>query len=402
MIYTAVFGGGASGFFAAIYSAITFPNEKTVIFEKSQKLLSKVKVSGGGRCNVTHACFEIHELVENYPRGKKELPGPFHRFMTFDTIDFFNSRGIILKTENDGRIFPESDSSQTIIDCLINETKKLNIVVEIGAGIMTFTKRDNVFECELTNGKRIHANRIIMATGSNEAVWEMLMTKGISTIKPVPSLFTFNVPDKSFHALMGLSVQKAIVSIKNFSDSTEGPLLFTHWGLSGPAILKMSALAARFLHDLNYNFICTVNFVGFDKNEFQEFIRAIKKNNGSLLCSQIKLDGIPTRLIELLIEKIGFTGKQIANLRNDEIEILINSFTNWKFQILGKTTFKEEFVTCGGVDLREVEMKTMESKKIPGLFFTGECLNIDGVTGGFNFQAAWTTGYLAGKNSLKV
>ena len=395
-INLAIIGGGAAGFFAAI-NAARHVNGKIVIYEKSNKTLSKVKVSGGGRCNVTHACFEQKELVTNYPRGEKELMGPFHTFMTYDTITWFEEHGVKLKTEEDGRMFPITDNSQTIIDCFENEIKKNNIQLELHKDIKDFDKTNNGFEIYFADGSTVLTKTLIICTGSSERIWELLNKKGIETVKPVPSLFTFNFKNKKFNDLMGLSIPLANVQISDSAFQAQGPLLFTHWGFSGPAVLKLSAWAAQWLAHKNYKFQIEIDFTGKQNTEeVLNDLQNLKTNFPSKICKNIHLTYVPKRLWEVLCDELNISEKRITDLTKNEMNSFIELLTNFKVNINGKSTFKEEFVTCGGVDLKEVNMKTLESKKIPGLYFAGECLNIDAVTGGYNFQAAWTTGYIAG------
>jgi predicted Rossmann fold flavoprotein len=398
-IELAIIGGGASGFFAAI-TAAKHTKGKIIIYEKGNKVLSKVKVSGGGRCNVTHACFEQKELVTNYPRGEKELMGPFHTFMTFDTIAWFEEKGVELKTEDDGRMFPVTDNSQTIIDCFENEVRKNNISVELHKDIRDFKKENEVFILSFVDGSVVHAKKIIFCTGSNERIWEMIRDKGISIVKPVPSLFTFNFKNKTYNDLMGLSIPSAHIQILDSDFESHGPLLFTHWGFSGPAILKLSAWAAQFLAQKNYKFQIQIDLTGKQDTEaVMNDLLNLKNENAAKVCRNIRLSYIPARLWDVMCTELNISNKRVADLTKTEIMNILEMLTAFKANINGKSTFKEEFVTCGGVDLKEVNMKTMECKKIPGLYFAGECLNIDAITGGFNFQAAWTTGFIAGSHS---
>jgi len=397
-IEIAIIGGGASGYFAAI-SAAKNTKGTIVIFEKGNKVLSKVKVSGGGRCNVTHACFEQKELVTNYPRGEKELIGPFHTFMTFDTIAWFEEKGVELKTEDDGRMFPITDNSQTIIDCFENEVRKNNISVELHKDIRDFKKENEWFTISFVDGTFVSAKKIIFCTGSNERIWELLHDKGLDIVKPVPSLFTFNFKNKTYNDLMGLSIPLAHVQILESDFESQGPLLFTHWGFSGPAILKLSAWAAQFLAKRNYKFEIQIDFTGKqDAEEVMDDLANLRNEYPAKICKNVHLAYIPTRLWDVMCNELHISEKRLADLSKVDMGNIIEMLTSFKANINGKSTFKDEFVTCGGVDLKEVNMKTMECKKIPGLYFAGECLNIDAITGGFNFQAAWTTGYIAGSN----
>ncbi|HYG49536.1 MAG TPA: NAD(P)/FAD-dependent oxidoreductase [Flavobacteriales bacterium] len=396
-IDVAIIGGGAAGYFSAI-TASNHANGKIVIYEKSNKVLQKVKVSGGGRCNVTHACFEQKELVKNYPRGEKELLGPFHTFMTFDTITWFEEHGVQLKTEEDGRMFPVTDSSQTIIDCFEREIKKYGIQVELNKGLVDLNPDRDGILLAFSDGLVVKANKVIVCTGSNERMWELLRKKNIDVVDPVPSLFTFNYKNKLFNGLMGLSLPNAHIKICGTGFEAYGPLLFTHWGFSGPAILRLSAWAAKELAEKNYMFEIEIDFTGIqDPEQITHDFMVLRTHNASKTCKNVRLPYIPSRLWEALCIDAHISEKRLADLTRDEINSFIKKLAAFRAQINGKSTFKEEFVTCGGVDLKEVNMKTMECKKIPGLYFAGECLNIDAVTGGFNFQAAWTTGFIAGQ-----
>lgn len=391
----AVIGGGAAGFFAAINYATLHPEHRVSIFEKGSQVLAKVKISGGGRCNVTHACFDQKELTGYYPRGQKELLGPFHQFMTFDTISWFADRGVELKTEDDGRMFPVTNSSQTIIDCFLKEIKKLTIDLQLHRGLSNFEKNASGFELTFSEEK-ITTKKLLISTGSSNLIWEMLASKGIKIVDPVPSLFTFNYKNKTYNDLMGTSVKNVGIKIEGTKFESNGPILFTHWGFSGPAILKLSAWAARELHDKNYQFNINIDFSGYDDEEkvYEELIR-LKEDASTRQLKTVPLPYLPKRLWELFCDQISAGEKQLANCSAKELKDLCRLISHHTIPVNGKSTFKDEFVTCGGVDLSEINMKTMESKKIPGLYFAGECLNIDAITGGFNFQSAWTTGFIA-------
>lgn len=393
-----IIGGGAAGFFAALRAAELNPGKTVCILEKTQHLLAKVKISGGGRCNVTHACYEQKELVGFYPRGEKELLGPFHQFMTFDTIAWFAGRGVNLKTEDDGRMFPETDESQTIIDCFMREAQQKNVKIITGKGVKDFSVEGNHFHLHTDDAHTFVTEKLVFCTGSSNRVWDMLNNKGIQMVKPVPSLFTFNYKNKAMNALMGLSVPLAQVNINGSDYEAQGPLLFTHWGFSGPAVLRLSAWAAPFLASKNYDFHISINFTGKEMEEVMEDIEQMRETSASRNCLNVHLTYIPRRLWELLVETTGISGKKLADLSKNDMKNLVNNLCAYPAHITGKSTFKDEFVTCGGVDLKEINMKTMESKKIKNLFFAGECINVDAITGGFNFQAAWTTGYIAGSN----
>ena len=394
-----VVGGGAAGFFAAINAARLAPGKKVVIIEKSSKVLAKVKVSGGGRCNVTHACFDNRELVNFYPRGGKELRGAFSRFNPTQTVEWFKERGVELKTESDGRMFPVSNSSETIVNCLLLEASKLGVSILMQKEVLEINKTSSGFSVLINNQELILCSKIIIATGGSakDAGYNFIQQIGHKIIPPVPSLFTFNIPNNSIRELMGVSVEQVVVSIQGTSIQTKGPLLITHWGFSGPAILKASAWAARQLAAYQYNFTVNVNWMAGNKEEFilEELKKSKQVYNAQLLVS-VNPFKIVKRLWEFFVLKNGLdTAFRWADLSNKQLRNLAQLLTSDNYVVSGKTTFKEEFVTCGGIALEEIDFKFMESKKVKGLFFVGEILDIDGVTGGFNFQAAWTSGWLA-------
>ncbi len=389
-----IVGGGAAGFFTAINIVENNPKTKVAILERGQEVLSKVRISGGGRCNVTHACFVPNDLVKFYPRGEKELRGPFHQFCSGDTIDWFEKHGVELKIEDDGRMFPISNSSQTIIDCFLEATKKLGIDILTGQSVQSIFKSDTFWKVE-TNHETFVCKKIIMTTGSNPKIWEMLQSLGHSVIEPVPSLFTFNIKDTRIKDLMGLSAL-ASVKVKNSKLEASGPLLITHWGMSGPGILRLSAWGARELSDKKYQFAIVVNWLN-DKT-FEETaitLRELKLEHSKKAVSKKSPFDIPNRLWEsiVLASQIDIEAKW-ADLTKNQLTNLTNQLTNAEFQVNGKSTFKEEFVTAGGIDLKEINFKTMESKILPNLYFAGEIVNIDAITGGFNFQNAWTSGFI--------
>lgn len=400
----AVIGGGAAGFFAAIHGSQR--GLETVIFEKSNKLLAKVKVSGGGRCNVTNVISDPALLVKNYPRGfRGELRGPFSKFNTVDTVEWFESRGVIIKAEADGRMFPVTNSSQTIIDCLLAESKKNNVKIHVNSCVKKIGRSLNGFLLELESADSMYFDFVIVATGGSPNLnsYSWLANLGHTIIPPVPSLFTFNIPDSPFIKIMGVSVQDVKIKILNSTFEEQGPLLFTHWGISGPAVLKLSAWGARWLADNNYNFSVSVNFIP-PFNEEQVFEKLLEQTvlNKFKKIHNTPHFNLPSRLWELLCERSLISDeKRWSDTSKLSLRKLSQQLVACQLNVKGKTTFKEEFVTSGGVDLREVNMQTMESKLIPGLYFAGEILNIDGVTGGFNFQAAWTTGFIAG-SSLNI
>ena len=396
----AIIGAGAAGYFAAISCKNHFPEANVSILEKSNKTLAKVKVSGGGRCNVTHACFSISELSKFYPRGEKYLKKSFGIFNTNHTVAWFSTRGVELKTEADNRMFPITDNSQTIIDCLTREAEKLSIDVRLGFGVDSLIKTENGFE--ITSNKEIFLfDKIIVATGGNPKSegFNWLSSFNHEIIPPVPSLFTFNMPSEKTEALMGVATQNTVVRIQGTSLQQQGPLLITHWGMSGPAILKLSAWGARILNDLNYNFTLLVNWTGLANEEVvrEKVMNARLESAKKKIVNANPFD-LTVRMWEYLLDRVEIKHDIVwGELPKKEQNRLINTLFNDAYKVEGKTTFKEEFVTCGGISLAEVNMNTMESRKQEGLFFAGEVLDIDGVTGGFNFQAAWTTGFIAGK-----
>lgn len=398
----AVIGAGAAGFFAAISCKTHHPDSKVAIYEKSDKLLAKVKISGGGRCNVTHACFTNSQLVKFYPRGGKELKKAFAQFSTIDTVKWFESRGVKLKTEEDGRMFPVTDNSQTIINCLRREIDKLGISIEMHQSILEIEKENNKFKLTLRD-KIIQADKVIVASGGSpkEEGFDWLKKLGHTIESPVPSLFTFNMPHESIKELPGVSVENATVRIPGTKLITNGPLLITHWGMSGPAILKLSAWGARILKDFGYRFTIQVNWLGgMNEEKAREILSEEVRVHPKKKISNCNVFQLPNRLYIFLLDRLGIHPENnLGDMSKKNQNRFLNTLLNDEYKVDGKTTFKEEFVTCGGVSLLDVSMDTMESKKCPGLYFAGEVLDIDGVTGGFNFQAAWTTGFIAGKLS---
>ncbi len=401
-----VTGGGAAGFFAAVNAARMNPSLQVTILEKTGKLLSKVLVSGGGRCNVTHACFDIGEMIQRYPRGTHFLKKAFHHFFTKDTIRWFEERGVKLKTEPDGRMFPVSDNSQSIIDCLMREAEKYRVNIQTHAGVKEIVPGEGRFTLELENGTRMTADYVCVACGgfSKTAQFDWLTRQGHTISTPVPSLFTFNMPDQKnagnpLTALMGVSVLSAAVKVAGTKLSSTGPLLITHWGLSGPAVLKLSAWGARELAERNYHFDIIVSWIPHYteqslRNEWQE----IRQNNSGRKLNSGNPFGLPARLWEYLLTESNIGGDQRwDDLRSVQQTALIQKLTMQSFAVKGKTTFKEEFVTAGGISLKEVDVNAMQSKIHPGLFFAGEVLDVDGITGGYNFQHAWTSGWIAAK-----
>ena len=396
----AVIGGGAAGFFAALSAKKHSPKSEVVIFEKSNKLLAKVKISGGGRCNVTHACFKASMLSKFYPRGAKQLKKSFTLFNTNHTIAWFKERGVELKKESDNRMFPVSDSSTTIINCFLDEARRLGVKIEKETAVTKIVQAKNKINLTV-NGFDYIYDKVIVATGGSPKLEGLNWLKSIghTIVHPLPSLFTFNMPNEGIKILQGLSVKNAIVRIQGTKLVHDGPLLITHWGMSGPAILKTSAWGARDLANLNYEFKVLVNWVGIsNEDEVRTLVNRHCYNYDKKKVENSNPFEMPSRLWKYLLEKSELEGSKInCDLSKKEKNKLINTLLNDVFEVKGKTTFKEEFVTCGGVSLNDVDMKTMQSKVVSNLYFAGEVLNIDGVTGGFNFQAAWTTGYIAGQ-----
>ncbi len=388
-------GGGAAGFFTAINIAEANPKLKIAILERGKEVLAKVRVSGGGRCNVTHACFIPNDLVKFYPRGEKELRGPFNRFCTGDTIEWFERHGVSLKTEEDGRMFPVTDSSQTIIDCFMEATQKLGIQVLTGESIQSIYKADDYWKVQ-TNKEVFLAAHLVMATGSNTKMWDMLQKMGHSIVPPVPSLFTFNIKDSRIKDLMGVSAM-AVVKVKGSKLEASGPLLITHWGMSGPGILRLSAWGARELSAKNYQFVLQVNWLNdMDFEECESVLKTLKQEQAKKTLGKKSPFDFPNRLWEKLVIAAGISPEtRWADITKAQLQDLAGQLVNGEFNVNGKSTFKEEFVTAGGVELKEVDFKTMESKLLENLYFAGEIINIDAITGGFNFQNAWTGGYIA-------
>ena len=394
----AIIGGGAAGFFAALHLAEIDPYCEVHVFEKSTQLLSKVKVSGGGRCNVTHACFDNRTLVQFYPRGSKQLASPFKQFSPIDTIAWFKERGVTLKTEADGRMFPVTDSSQTIINCFLEEAQRLGVRIHTQQGVSSFVQEKNQWKITFSDQSQFVADALLIATGSSELIWNQIKSLGIKIEEPAPSLFTFNVKDMNLHELSGTSVEHTSLKIQGTKLKTEGPLLITHWGMSGPAILKLSAWGALDLKALNYNFSLSVSFLPAENDQsLMDFLKNLRsKESRKQVNSFSPFDEISKRLWNYLLGKSDIT-QQInwADLSNKDLQRLVDELLHGQYKVNGKSIFKDEFVTCGGVSLDEINFKTYESKKYPGLFFAGEVINVDAVTGGFNFQHAWTSGWIA-------
>ncbi len=396
----AVIGGGAAGFFSAISVKEHHQNAEVHLLEKTNKFLSKVKISGGGRCNVTNGCQNIKVLSEGYPRGSKKLKKAFKIFDNKDTWNWFESRGVPLKTEPDNRVFPTSDNSQSIIDCLLNEVHQKEIIVKEKSGV-TEIQPDQDKVILTINGEEIIYDKVIVASGGSpkKSGLYWLENIGHKIENPVPSLFTFNMPQESITDLMGVVASNATVNIQGTKLKSSGPLLITHWGMSGPAILKLSAHGARSLSERQYSFIAQVNWISISNNEeVAEILRSIKKDHPKKYISNIKPFELPTRLWDYILQKCDIDlEKPWGEIGKKQINKLVTHLTNDSYQVKGKTTFKEEFVTCGGVSLESIDMNTMQSRHVPNMYFAGEVMDIDGITGGYNFQAAWTTAFIAGK-----
>ena len=388
-------GGGAAGFFTAINLAERQPSLRIAILERGKEVLSKVKISGGGRCNVTHACFIPNELVQFYPRGSKELLGPFHQFCSGDTIEWFERHGVELKIEEDGRMFPTTDSSQTIIDCFTKATAQYKIDVLQGISVQGVYQSEKGWKLDTTKESMTCA-QLVFTTGSNPKIWQMMGELGHRLVEPVPSLFTFNIKDKRIQDLMGVATE-ASIKVKGTKLEATGPLLITHWGMSGPGILRLSAWGARILAEKNYQFHIVVNWLPtVDREDLLEQLKDFKHEHAKKMVMKRGLFDFPTRLWERLVQAAQIEATQTwADVNNKQMQALMLQLQEGEFQVNGKSTFKEEFVTAGGIDLRDVNFKTMESKINTDLYFAGEILNIDAITGGFNFQNAWTTGFLA-------
>jgi len=396
----AVIGGGAAGFFAALSVKEHHPEAIVTIYEKSKNLLSKVKISGGGRCNVTNGETDIKELAKAYPRGEKKLRKAFYEFNTKHTMDWFESRGVDLVTQDDGCVFPVSQDSQTIIDCFLSESRRLGVTIKVSSGVKAINPSEDNIELDFGDWKK-NFDKAIVATGGTP------MRKGMKWLEdinlkiedPVPSLFTFNMPDENITELMGIVVKKALTNIQGTKLKGDGPLLITHWGMSGPAILKLSAFGARVLSETNYQFTVQVNWVNEVNNEkVAVVIREIINSESNKLLANYRPYLLPERLWHFLIDRSGLSARAKWNeIGKKGVNRLINILTNDVYQVKGKTTFKEEFVTCGGISLESIDFKNMASREYPNLYFAGELTDVDGITGGYNFQSAWTTGYIAGR-----
>jgi len=392
-----IVGGGAAGFFTAITAKELNPSLSVTILEKGKEVLQKVKISGGGRCNVTHACFVPKDLTEFYPRGRKELLGPFHQFMTGDTMEWFDSRGVTLKIEKDNRVFPQSNSSQSIIDCFQSLVAKYDIEVLKNHRVNSVKKVNEVWEITSTKGV-FECDKLVVTAGSSKRVWDLVSSLGHKVIEPVPSLFTFNIKDSRLTDLLGVSVPHATVKIVGTKLESSGPLLITHWGLSGPAVLKLSAFGARKLAEKNYEYEVEVNWLSKPLGQVVQELHKIKKaNTKKQIALRSPFEPISKRLWERLVTVVGVEPTiKWADLSNKNLEEIAGQLSKAVFKASGKSTFKDEFVTAGGIALKEINFKRFESKLHENLFFAGEVLNIDAVTGGFNFQNAWTGGYIIG------
>lgn len=396
-----VIGGGAAGFFCAVNAARLNPSLSVTIVERSNKVLGKVKVSGGGRCNVTHACFDIVELAKHYPRGQNFLKKAFHWFYTKDTVEWFEERDVKLKVETDGRMFPITDNSQTIIDCLLREADKYRVKILLHTEVKSIEKNEDGFVLHTSSSVTLTSNLLCIACGGypKSTHFDWLKQIGHSIQEPVPSLFTFNMPGNPITKLMGVSIESAQVKIAGSKLLQKGPLLITHWGLSGPVVLKLSAWGARELAEKNYTFQVIINWLpAYNEQTLKEDILHIRAAQASQKISNRNAFGLPARLWQYFLEQCKINDEmRWADLPGKQQQQLIQLLTAQEFGVSGKTTFKEEFVTCGGIKLNEIDVNTMQSKIVPNLFFSGEIMDVDGITGGFNFQNAWTSGFIAAK-----
>ncbi len=404
-----VIGGGAAGFFGAISCAAAHPHTQVTLLEAGRQPLSKVRISGGGRCNVTHACFDPATLVQYYPRGSKALRGAFSRFQPKDTVAWFQSHGVQLKTEADGRMFPVTDSSETIIDCLIGVAEDVGVRLRTGTAVKSIKRQlpplstQAEFEIELKTGEIVRCDRLLLATGSNPQGYAIAKDFGHTVESPVPSLFTFNIPDPRLQDLAGVSANDVRIQLPEAPPTLKeqtGPLLITHWGVSGPAVLKLSAWGARFLHEQHYKTPLLINWLPqYKQDNLRQMLLAVKSQLPRRQVTTSCPIPIPKRLWMSLVDRVGISAEERwAEVSKKALNQLVQELNQGRYLIKGKGVFKEEFVTCGGINLKEVDFKTMESRIVPGLYFAGEILDIDGVTGGFNFQSAWTTGWLAGQS----
>jgi len=403
----AYIGGGAAGYFAAINSAERNSDAQHILFEATHRPMTKIKISGGGRCNVTHHCFDIHELVKSYPRGSKELLGAFARFQPKDTIEWFEKRGVKLKVESDGRMFPVTNKSDTIIECLNNEVTRLGVEIRKGCKVKEIKKQEDHFIITFQNEEKLRVDKVLLATGSFPFSYELAASLGHNIIAPVPSLFTFNCSHFLLEEMMGTSFKKVSLQLEITKEGKkkkwqqEGPLLITHWGLSGPAVLKLSAFAARELHEAHYKAHLRVNWLGaWTEQSVIEELSQIKIQDAKKSILNTPLFDLSKRFWQQ-VSKFAIEEKSErtwADLSKKDVLALARVLTGSELQVDGKGVFKEEFVSAGGIDLKEVDFKRMESKVCPGLFFAGEILDVDGITGGFNFQNAWTTAWIVAQN----
>ncbi len=401
-----VIGGGAAGIFCAVTAARLAPQLKVIVVEKTSKLLQKVKASGGGRCNVTHACFEIGEMASRYPRGQHFVKKAFHQFFTTDTVEWFERRGVPLKTESDGRMFPKANTSQAIIDALLKEMQQYKVEVKHHCQVMKIEPLENGFQLHFVDAFQLQADYVMLAPGGQNKIeqFNWLSNLALSIAAPVPSLFTFNFPAHSLNALTGLSIPNAAVKIGGFKMVSEGPMLITHWGISGPAVLRLSAFAAVYLASIQYQYEVVISWCKeYNEPGFLQKIQNQRAGNPSQKVANGNFTEIPSRLWQFLLAVAGINDMhRWADLTNNQMNKMATAVCNYKVQARGKTTYKDEFVTAGGIELTEVDPNTMMSRKHPGLYFGGEILNVDGITGGYNFQHAWTSGFIAGKSIALV
>jgi predicted Rossmann fold flavoprotein len=403
-----VIGGGAAGFFGAIACAEANPQARVTILEAGSEPLAKVRISGGGRCNVTHSCFEPAQLVQHYPRGGKALRGAFSRFQPKDTIAWFAARGVVLKTEADGRMFPTTDDSETIVNCLMESARRAGVQLYTGSMVQAVERDGDKFGVQLRQGKPLWADRLLVAAGSGPIGRRIASSLGHSIVEAVPSLFTFNIKDPVLNDLGGVSVPNVKVRLLSSSGEPaleqQGPLLVTHWGLSGPAVLKLSAWGARRLHGQQYQADLVVNWLpSLNAEQLRDRLNGARQEFPRRQLGNYVPIELPQRLWLYLLDRSGLSVQSLwADISKKAINALILEISQGSYRINGKSSFKDEFVTCGGVDLKGVDFKTLESRHCPGLYFAGEVLDIDGVTGGFNFQSAWTTGWLAGQAMAQI
>jgi predicted Rossmann fold flavoprotein len=400
-----VVGGGAAGFFCAVNAARMHSQLEVVLLEKTSKILSKVRVSGGGRCNVTHASDDINEMSQCYPRGRHFVKKCFHLFFTQDTVRWFEERGVPLKTEADGRMFPQSDNSMSIVDCLVKEANQYGVRIMMNAEVMKLEKISSQWKITLSDKRVLHADKLCVASGGypKSTLFNWLMQTGHSITEPVPSLFTFNIPNHPLTKLMGISVTEARIKITGSKLDETGPLLITHWGLSGPAVLRLSAWGAKELKEKNYHFNILVNWLPlFNEMQLQNECRQIRNLSGGQVIQQRNPFDLPKRFWEYILELTGIkAGTRWSDLTAASQNKLVKNLLSMELEVKGKTTFKEEFVTAGGINVSEIDPQTMMSKKVSDLYFAGEVLDVDGITGGYNFQFAWTSGFIAAKNILR-